>query len=109
MTLVDTNVLLDIATDNPRWARWSLRQLDAAAMRGPVLINAIVYALATRVLRMLIVCLPALGLNSERFHAPRYFSPARCISVTALKVVAAPECCPIFSSAPMQLWRNCLC
>jgi predicted nucleic acid-binding protein len=44
MTLVDTNVLLDIATDDPKWARWSLRQLDAAAMRGPVLINAIVYA-----------------------------------------------------------------
>jgi predicted nucleic acid-binding protein len=44
MTLVDTNVLLDIATDDPKWARWSLRQLDAAAMRGPVVINAIVYA-----------------------------------------------------------------
>jgi predicted nucleic acid-binding protein len=44
MTLVDTNVLLDVATDDPKWARWSLRQLDAAAMRGPVVINAIVYA-----------------------------------------------------------------
>ena len=44
MTLVDTNVLLDIATDDPRWARWSLRELDAAATRGPVLINAVVYA-----------------------------------------------------------------
>jgi len=44
MTLVDTNVLLDVATDDPKWARWSLRQLDAAAMRGSVLINAIVYA-----------------------------------------------------------------
>jgi len=44
MTLVDTNVLLDIATNDPRWAPWSLRQLDAAAVRGPVLINAVVYA-----------------------------------------------------------------
>lgn len=44
MTLVDTNVLLDIATDDPSWAPWSLRQLDAAAIRGPVLINAVVYA-----------------------------------------------------------------
>jgi len=44
MTLVDTNVLLDVATDDPKWARWSLCQLDAAAMRGSVLINAIVYA-----------------------------------------------------------------
>jgi predicted nucleic acid-binding protein len=44
MTLVDTNVLLDVATDDPKWARWSLRQLDAASMRGPIVINAIVYA-----------------------------------------------------------------
>ena len=40
MTLVDTNVLLDIATDNPKWAGWSIQQLDAAAIRGRVLINA---------------------------------------------------------------------
>jgi hypothetical protein len=44
MTLVDTNVLLDVATDDVRWARWSVHQLDAANVRGPVLINAIVYA-----------------------------------------------------------------
>jgi hypothetical protein len=36
MTLVDTNVLLDIATDDLKWARWSLRQLDAATIRGPL-------------------------------------------------------------------------
>ena len=44
MTLVDTNVLLDVATDDARWARWSVHQLDAASIRGPVLINAVVYA-----------------------------------------------------------------
>ena len=44
MTLVDTNVLLDVATNDPKWAAWSLRQLDAAAVRGPVLINAVIYA-----------------------------------------------------------------
>ena len=43
-TLVNTNVLLDIATSDPRWAPWSLYQLDAAAIRGPILINAVVYA-----------------------------------------------------------------
>jgi predicted nucleic acid-binding protein len=43
-TLVDTNVLLDIATNDAKWAVWSLQQLDAAAVRGPVLINAVVYA-----------------------------------------------------------------
>jgi predicted nucleic acid-binding protein len=44
LTLVDTNVLLDIATDDPVWAGWSLTQLEAAADRGPVVINPIIYA-----------------------------------------------------------------
>lgn len=44
MILVDTNVLLDIATNDAKWAEWSLRHLDAAAVRGRVLINAVIYA-----------------------------------------------------------------
>lgn len=44
MTLVDTNVLLDLVTDDAAWADWSQRQLEAAAIRGPVLINDVVYA-----------------------------------------------------------------
>jgi len=44
MTLVDTNVLLDLATDDPRWADWSIQQLEAAAMRGPLIVNEISYA-----------------------------------------------------------------
>lgn len=41
---VDTNVLLDLVTDDPDWADWSEQQLDAAAMRGALLINDVVYA-----------------------------------------------------------------
>jgi len=44
MTLVDTNILLDIISDDPRWSEWSLRQLARRAALGPVLINDIVYA-----------------------------------------------------------------
>lgn len=43
-TFVDTNVLLDLVTDDPNWADWSEQQLDAAAIRGALLINDIVYA-----------------------------------------------------------------
>ncbi|MFZ6762229.1 type II toxin-antitoxin system VapC family toxin [Pseudoroseomonas sp. WGS1072] len=43
-TLIDTNILLDLATDDPRWVDWSLRQLEAAAAQGPLLINDVVYA-----------------------------------------------------------------
>ena len=44
MTLVDTNVLLDLVTDDPLWADWSVRQLDAAAVNGSLVINSVVYA-----------------------------------------------------------------
>lgn len=44
MTLIDTNVLLDLVTDDPVWAGWSIRQLDAAMIRGPLIINDVVYA-----------------------------------------------------------------
>ena len=44
MTLIDTNILIDIATRDPVWASWSLDQFEAAALKGPVLINDIVYA-----------------------------------------------------------------
>jgi len=44
LTFVDTNVLIDIATGNAAWADWSRRSVAAAHDRGPLLINAIVYA-----------------------------------------------------------------
>ncbi|MBT1159459.1 type II toxin-antitoxin system VapC family toxin [Aminobacter anthyllidis] len=44
MTLVDTNVLLDLVTDDPSWADWSVAQLEAASLVGPLVINDVVYA-----------------------------------------------------------------
>ncbi|MCX8997910.1 type II toxin-antitoxin system VapC family toxin [Rhizobiaceae bacterium BDR2-2] len=44
MTLVDTNVLLDLVTDDPKWADWSIARLEAASLAGPLLINDVVYA-----------------------------------------------------------------
>ena len=44
MTLVDSSVLIDVLVDDPSWFDWSLAQLEAAALRGPLLINDIVYA-----------------------------------------------------------------
>jgi predicted nucleic acid-binding protein len=44
VTLVDTNVLLDLVTDDPKWAEWSIAQLEAASLHGPLLINDAVYA-----------------------------------------------------------------
>jgi predicted nucleic acid-binding protein len=43
-TLIDTNVLLDVLTDDPTWAAWSTNALSAAAEVGPLWINPIIYA-----------------------------------------------------------------
>ena len=44
MTLVDSNVLLDIFTRTPGWWEWSLAQLEDAALQGPLLINDVIFA-----------------------------------------------------------------
>jgi len=44
VTLVDTNVLLDLVTDDPKWSDWSIAQLEAASIEGPLLINDVIYA-----------------------------------------------------------------
>jgi hypothetical protein len=44
LILVDTNVLVDVVTDDALWAEWSQRQLTLAAARDDLAINDIVYA-----------------------------------------------------------------
>ena len=63
--LIDTNVLLDIATADPAWLSWSETQLRAAAAQGPVFVNPIIYAELA----------PAFGdpLDLDRFLDPAVF------------------------------------
>jgi predicted nucleic acid-binding protein len=44
MTLVDSNVLLDVFSESEPWVAWSKQQLQRAAQRGPVVINEVIYA-----------------------------------------------------------------
>ena len=44
VTLVDSSVLLDILTDDPEWAAWSLQAVARARDEGRLAINPIVYA-----------------------------------------------------------------
>ncbi len=44
MLLVDTNVLVDVLQDDPRWAAWSLGQLRAQAQIHALAINPVIYA-----------------------------------------------------------------
>lgn len=42
--LVDSNVLLDLVTNDPNWADWSLEQLENASLAGPLFINDVIYS-----------------------------------------------------------------
>jgi predicted nucleic acid-binding protein len=44
MTLVDTNVLIDLVQDDPAWAAWSEAQLFEAQKHGALCINPVAYA-----------------------------------------------------------------
>lgn len=44
MTLIDTNVLLDLATGDSQWFDWSSRAVEDEAVKGPLYINGIIYA-----------------------------------------------------------------
>ncbi len=53
MILVDTNVLLDVFTDDPKWADWSQHQLEAASLSDRLAVNGVIYAeLSTRYARI---------------------------------------------------------
>ncbi len=43
-TLVDSNVILDVVTENEEWADWSASMLADAAQNGRLVINPFVYA-----------------------------------------------------------------
>lgn len=43
-TLVDTNILIDIAVRDPAWLKWSRRQLEKVRAEGSVIVNQIIYA-----------------------------------------------------------------
>ena len=43
-TLVDSNVLLDVLTEDPHWSNWSADSLAEAAEVGPLYINPIIFS-----------------------------------------------------------------
>ena len=41
--LVDSNVLLDVFLDDPKWADWSEKKLDEFSRDHPLFINSVIY------------------------------------------------------------------
>ena len=42
-TLVDSNIILDVATSDPTWAEWSAMALETAANESVLAMNALIY------------------------------------------------------------------
>jgi predicted nucleic acid-binding protein len=80
VTLVDTNVILDLAMGDERWAPWSLLQLKKASLAGPLVINDVIYAeLSVRfdAIDQLDFILAGLGVRLEPIPRRALFSAAR--------------------------------
>jgi predicted nucleic acid-binding protein len=80
-TLVDSNVLLDIFTQDPAWGEWSAGRLAEALDQGPVVINQIVYGEVS--LRFSTIEALDAALGPDRFLRanlpwPAAFLAARC-------------------------------
>ena len=102
MTLVDTNVLLDIATDDPAFADWSPAQLEAASLHGSLLINDVIYAeLSVRYDRIerLDEFVDRAGLHHEAMPVAALFWPARPSGPIGRLVGLEPACSLTSSSA----------
>jgi len=74
--LVDTNVLLDLATNDPHWTDWSLQALERATLAGPLLINPIIYAelsIGFTRIEALDSVLTAIGIRPAEIPRPALF------------------------------------
>lgn len=76
MTLVDSNVLIDILSNDRKWFAWSLTNLEHRAAEGPLIINEIIYAELSIQLRSqaeLDEAIVALGVELRRIPEPALF------------------------------------
>ena len=95
MIFVDTNVLLDVVTDDPVWKPWSLSEIERAAASDQLAINDVVYAeLSVRYAKMedLEALITEMSLSLEPmprsalFHAGKVYQQFRSAGGTRLGV-----------------------
>jgi len=82
--LVDSNVLLDLMTEDTRWLSWSAEAVESAADRFRLLINPIIYAeVSMRYSRIedLEAALPKAMLDREAIPYEAAFLAGKCFLV----------------------------
>ena len=110
--LVDSNVILDVLTEDPRWYAWSSNALAQCANEGPLYINPIIYAE---------VSIGVATIEEMEEVLPPESFPRLPIPLEAAFWLGKPSCntergreprsrhCLISSSAPTPRWPDCNC
>lgn len=101
-TPVDSNVLLDVLTEDPKWGGWSLDALAEAAEADPLYINPIVYAevsIRFSTVEAVEEALPKRTTDVNQSPGKPRSSRARCSSTTDGTAARSRRHCPISSSA----------
>lgn len=80
MLLVDTNVLVDVLQNDPRWADWSITQMRAQARVHALVINPVIYAeisLSFSTIEALDDVVLTMGLELREVPRPALFLAAK--------------------------------
>jgi len=112
VTLVDTNVLLDLVTDDPVSADWSIQQLELASVSGPLCINDVVYAeLSVRYERIeaLDAFVDQAGLKLTPFPRAALFLAGKAFTRYRRGGGTSNGICLTFLSAPTQRYKTFPC
>ena len=94
-TLVDSNVLLDVLTEDPAWVDWSSAALESQAERSVLVIDPLIYAeVSIRFERLeeLEEALPPAMFRSDPLPCEAAFLPRPCF-VHSLRPGWAAPCC----------------
>jgi hypothetical protein len=109
--LVDSNVLLDVATNDPAWGDWSRRALAEVAEHTALIINPIIYAevsIGYTTIEALDAVLPANLYRRERLPWEAAFLAGRASRGTAAVEARGPRLFLISTLArmlPSSDWR----
>jgi predicted nucleic acid-binding protein len=104
--LVDSNVLLDVATNDPVWGDWSARALADAAEHTMLIIDPIVYAevsIGYATIEALDAALPA-----ALYHREPLPWEAGFLAGKSFPFVSAARRLANVASARLLRWRACL-
>jgi hypothetical protein len=110
ITLVDSNVILDLITDDPNWFRWSSEALSRAADESSLAINPLIFAevsIGFTTVEKLDHLLPPEDFARLDLPYEAAFSPAKLSLLTSEEAAEGALPWPTFTSTPTRPWPVC--